>query len=391
MTTTPSLTIGIEEEYLLVDPETRNLVGDPPAGFMEDCTAQLGDQVTPEFLRSQVEIGTPVCQSVKEARHHLVGLRSTLCRNAEKYGMRLFAASTHPSAHWDEQAHTPKKRYDDLAADLQGTIRRLLICGMHVHIGIEDADARIDVMNQAKYFLPHLLALTTSSPFWHGNKMGLHSYRLSVFDGMPRTGIPDTFGSWAEYQRLLDRLIESELIEDASKIWWDLRPSSHYPTLEMRIADVCTRLEDALTVAALYQCIVRMLVRLRRQNLRWRVYPQVMIRENRWLAQRWGETGRLLDLGRGQQVPFAALLEEILSMIHEDAEALDCVEEVEHARTILTRGTSATRQLDVFDKAVAGGADEAEALRQVVDHILEETVADLPGYNNESDSGEAAK
>ena len=293
--------------------------------------------------------------------------------------MRLFAASTHPSAHWEKQSHTPKKRYDELAKDLQGTVRRLLICGMHVHIGIEDADLRIDVMNQAKYFLPHLLALSTSSPFWQGHKMGLHSYRLSVFDGMPRTGIPDTFESWAEYQRLLDRLIKSEVIEDASKIWWDLRPSTHYPTLEMRIADVCTRMEDALTIAALYQSIVRMLVRLRNQNLKWRVYPRVMLRENRWLAQRWGETGQLLDLGKGEQIPFPQLLEEVLSTVREDAEALDCLEEVEHARTILTRGTSATRQLAVYDQAIEKGADASEALRAVVDHLLKETVADLPG------------
>jgi carboxylate-amine ligase len=378
MSNNPSLTMGIEEEYLLVDPETRDLVRDPPAAFMDECGAQLGDQVTPEFLRSQVEVGTPVCQTVKEARHHLIGLRGTLCRTAEKHGMRLFAASTHPSAHWEAQAHTAKKRYDDLARDLQGTVRRLLICGMHVHIGIEDQDIRIDVMNQVKYFLPHLLALTTSSPFWQGHKMGLHSYRLSVFDGMPRTGIPDTFSSWAEYQRLLERLIQAGVIEEPSKIWWDLRPSARFPTLEMRIADVCTRLEDSLTVAALYQCLVRRLLRLRRQNLKWRDYPQVMVRENRWLAQRWGETGRLVDLGKGELVPYPALLEEIISIVREDAEALDCVAEVEHARTILARGTSATCQLRVYDTAIASGADATEALRCVVDHILAETVADLP-------------
>jgi len=374
----PALTLGIEEEYLLVDPETRDLVGDPPAAFMDECRAQLGNQVTPEFLRSQVEVGTPVCQNVKEARQHLISLRTTLCRTAEKHGMRLFAASTHPSARWDRQAHTPKKRYDDLARDLQGTVRRLLICGMHVHIGIEDQDLRIDVMNQVKYFLPHLLALTTSSPFWHGHKMGLHSYRLSVFDGMPRTGIPDTFLSWAEYQRLLDRLMQAGVIEEPSKIWWDLRPSANFPTLEMRIADVCTRLEDSLTIAALYQCLVRMLVRLRRQNLKWREYPRVMVRENRWLAQRWGECGHLLDLSKGEQVPFPALLEEIITMVMEDAQALDCVAEIEHSRTILARGTSATRQLKVYDDAISDGADEARALQTVVDHILAETVADLP-------------
>jgi carboxylate-amine ligase len=376
--THPSLTLGIEEEYLLVDPESRDLVNDPPDAFMEECRAQLGDRVTPEFLRSQVEVGTPVCRDIKEARRHLVELRSTLCRTARRHGMRLFAASTHPSAHWERQAHTPQKRYDDLARDLQGTIRRLLICGMHVHIGIEDEDLRIDVMNQARYFLPHLLALTTSSPFWQGHQMGLHSYRLSVFDGIPRTGIPDLFDSWAEYQRLLNALVKSEVIEDASKIWWDLRPSAHYPTLEMRIADVCTRLEDALAVAALYQSLVRMLVRLRMSNLRWRVYQRVMVRENRWLAQRWGETGKLLDLGKGELVPYSDLLDEIIALVSEDAEALGCTEEVLHARTILSRGTSATRQLQVYRDAREAGDDEQQALRAVVDHILEGTVADLP-------------
>lgn len=373
MTIDASFTLGIEEEYLLVDPQTRNLVTDPPPEFMQECGEKLASQVTPEFLRSQVEVGTPVCQSIDEARQHLVRLRSTLCQAAKRHGMRLFAASTHPSAHWDQQLHTNKKRYDDLAKDLQGTVRRLLICGMHVHIGIEDPDLRIDVMNQAKYFLPHLLALSTSSPFWQGHKMGLHSYRLSVFDGMPRTGIPDTFESWAEYQRLVRRLIESEVIEDASKIWWDLRPSTHYPTLEMRIADVCTNVEDTLSVAALYQCIVRMLVRLRHRNQRWRIYPRVLVRENRWLAQRWGETGTLVDLGRGEQVGFGDLLAEIIEIIAADAEALGCVHEVKHAMTILSRGTSATRQLQTYETAVSNGATEGEALNAVVDQIIDET------------------
>ena len=384
MISNPSLTMGIEEEYLLVDPETRNLVGDPPAAFMAELGDQLGDRVTPEFLRSQVEVGTPVCQNIEEARHHLVGLRTALCCTAQRHGMALFAASTHPFARWDNQSHTPKKRYDELARDLQGTARRLLICGMHVHVGIEEEDLRIDVMNQARYFLPHMLALTTSSPFWQGHQMGLHSYRLSVFDGMPRTGLPDLFDSWAEYQRLLDRMVSSQVIEDASKIWWDLRPSARYPTLEMRIADVCTRLEDALAVAAFYQSLVRRLVRLRQQNLRWRIYPRVMVRENRWLAQRWGETGRLLDLGKGELVPFTSLLEEVISILCEDAEALGCLKELHHARTILTRGTSATRQLKVFESARANGADEAEALRAVVDHVLAETVADVPGLSSGS-------
>ncbi len=372
------LTIGIEEEYLLVDPLTRDLVSDPPDEFMQECRTHLGDRVTPEFLRSQVEIGTPVCHTISEARQHLQHMRSTLCQTARKYDMRLFAASTHPSAHWDEQAHTPRQRYEELARDLQGTARRLLICGMHVHVGIHDEDMRIDIMNQLRYFLPHLLALSTSSPFWHGNRMGLQSYRLSVFDGVPRSGLPDQFDSWAQYQRLLDHMIAVGVIEDASKIWWDLRPSAHYPTLEMRISDVCSRLEDALSIAAIYQSLVRMLLRLRKLNLRWRVYQRVLVRENRWLAQRWGETGQLMDLGKRQLVPFSDLLEEIIEMVREDAEALGCLAEVEHARTIIARGTSATRQIRVYDEAIAAGASEADALRDVVDHVLADTVADLP-------------
>ena len=373
----PSLTIGVEEEYLLVDPETRDLA-EPEADFIEECKCELGDRVTPEFLKCQVEIGTPVCRNVKEARPHLVAYRTTLKRIAERRGLRLIAAATHPFAHWGQQHHTAAKRYEDLDRDLQGAIRRMLICGMHVHIGIEDQDLRIDIMNQIVYFLPHLLALSTSSPFWAGHPMGMKSSRLSVFDGLPRSGLPDAFDNWSEYARMIDRLVSAGLIQDASKLWWDLRPSARFPTLEVRIMDVCTRLEDALTIAALYQSIVRMLVRLRQQNQRWRSYPRVLLRENRWLAQRYGCTGALIDLGRGECVPFPALLDELIGRVQEDAAALDCVEEIRHARTIIARGSSACRQIACFDTAKDEGADDHEALVAVVDLLIEETVADLP-------------
>jgi len=374
----PALTIGIEEEYLLVDPETYDLVPDPPEEFMRECKDALGERVTPEFLKCQVEIGTPVCSTPAEARHHLIAFRRTLKRIAERHGLRLMAASTHPFAQWDKQHHTAAERYDQLDSDMGGVIRRMLICGMHVHIGIEDPEMRIDIMNQATYFLPHLLALSTSSPFWGGHDMGMKSSRLTIFDGMPRTGVPDQFDSWSEYETVVNYLVQAGILEDSSKIWWDLRPSARFPTLEMRITDVCTRLEDALCIAALYQCWIRLLVRLKKANQRWRIYPRVLVKENRWLAQRHGITGSLIDLGKRESASYEALMEEALGMLKEDAEALGCTKEIAHVRTILDRGTSADRQLRVFKEATEAGADNAEAFREVAKDLVEETAADLP-------------
>jgi carboxylate-amine ligase len=340
----PSLTLGIEEEYLLVDPVTRDLAVDPPQELFDSCQACLGDHVTTEFLRSQIEIGTPVCRNIGEARGELKRLRREVSRVANEFGLNIIAASTHPFANWEAQKHTPRERYDALARDMGGAIRRMLICGMHVHAGIENADLRIDLMNQVSYFLPHLLGLSTSSPFWQGQDMGLMSSRLTVFDGMPRTGIPDRFESYADYERLLERMIAAGGLEDASKIWWDVRPSSRYPTLEMRITDVCTRVDDALTVAAIYQSLLRFLVRLRRRNLRWRIYPRTLVQENRWLAMRHGVEGQLVDLGKGRRSNFSQLIAEMSELIREDAEELGCIEEVENARRIVEDGASAQRQ-----------------------------------------------
>jgi glutamate---cysteine ligase / carboxylate-amine ligase len=374
----PILTLGIEEEYLIVEPDTGNLATNPPAGLFEDCRAELGDCVTPEFLKCQIEIATPVCETITQARHHLITMRSCIKRIARKYDLELMAASTHPFANWHGQRHTDGPRYEKLDADMQGAIRRMLICGMHVHAGIEDPDMRIDLMNQMRYFLPHLLALSTSSPFWQGHKMGMMSYRTTVWDGMPRNGIPDRFESWGEYERLCNRLIMAGVIEDSSKIWWDLRPSARFPTLEMRISDICPRLEDALCIASIYICLLRMLARLRRSNMKWRVYPRLLVQENRWLASRYGEHGRLVDLGKGAQTPFATLLEEILDLIEEDAIALDCLNEVHHARKIIERGSSATQQVAIFEDRLKSGADKQQALKSVVDHLISETAADLP-------------
>ena len=376
-TNDPPLTIGIEEEYLFVDLETRDLAVDPPATMMADCKALLTGQVSPEFMRAQIEVETRVCTSVAEARADLAHLRSTVATVANNHGMGLIAAATHPFAKWNDQQHTDKERYNELAQDMQALARRLLICGLHVHVGIDDDDLRIDLMNQVRYFLPHLLALSTSSPFWGGEDSGLSSYRLSVFDAMPRSGLPDVFDSASEYDRLVAQMVNANVIEDATKFWWDVRPSARYPTLEMRITDVCTRLDDSVAIAALYVCILSMLYRLRKSNQRWRLYPRTMINENRWLAQRYGVSGNMVDFGIGQPVAYADLLEEVIELVREDAERMDCVAEIEHAREIVRRGTSAQHQQEVFRQAMAAGADRDEALKAVVDMLIRETTVDL--------------
>ena len=370
----PSLSIGVEEEYLLVDRESRDLCTDPPAEFLTTCEELLGGQMAREFLRCQIEIGTPVCQSLAEVRNHLAHLRGTIAEEAEKFGLAPIAASTHPFATWARQLSTDRDRYNELARDYQVVVRRLLICGMHVHVGVEDDDLRIDLHGQLAYFLPHLLALSTSSPFWQGRKSGLKSYRLSVFNELPRTGLPESFSSWTEYQRTVDVIVRTGVIEDATKIWWDLRPSARFPTLEMRVTDVCTRLDDTLMIAAIYRCLTRMLWRLRRQNQRWRNYQRTMIAENRWLAQRHGAAGNMIDFGLGETVPFSELMVELMDLIGEDAEALGCVAEVARANLIATAGTSADRQLSIYDMAINEGQSEENALKAVVDHLIAETV-----------------
>ncbi len=373
----PAFTIGIEEEYLLIDPATRDLAGDPPATILEECKKRVGERVTPEFLRSQIEVGTKVCSSIAEAAQDLRELRRCIRDVARDHGLAMIAASTHPFADWDVQRHTEKDRYNVLAQDMQTVAKRLLICGMHVHVGIGDDDLRIDLMNQVGYFLPHLLALSTSAPFWRGRETGLKSYRMAVWDEMPRTGLPPRFDSYGEYLRLVGTLVRTGVIEDSTKLWWDIRPSDKFPTLEMRMTDICTRMEDAICIAALYLCELRMLWRLRRGNQRWRIYDRFMISENRWRAQRYGLDEGLIDFGKATIVPYPELFEELLALIREDAEFFDCVDEVERGRTILERGTSAHQQIAVWRQARAAGKEDAEALRDVVDMLIEETARGL--------------
>ena len=372
----PSFTLGLEEEYLLVDLATRDLVSDPPPELVQRCIAETDGRVSPEFLRSQLEVKTSVCGSVSAMRRELGSLRRKVCEISARYGIAPVAVSTHPFARAPHRPpHTDHERYADIAREVQGGARRMLICGMHVHIGLEDDELRVDVMNQLTYFVPHLLALSCSSPFWEGEDMGMQSFRLMLLSSLPRTGLPEHFDSYGEFRRHLDALVRNGLIEDTTKIWWDIRPSSRYPTLETRVFDCCTHLDDAVCLAALNLSVVRMLYRLRRENKSWRRYPRMLIAENRWRAMRFGSDGSLLDLARGELVPFNELVEELLSIIRDDAVALGCLAEAEHARVILKRGTSAHQQQDVYQMARRQGATDSEALSAVVGWLAKTTGA----------------
>jgi len=373
----PEFTVGIEEEYLLVDKETRSLLVDPPQTLMAEAEELCGTQVSSELLQSQIEIGTKVCHSIQEAHEDLAHLRRSVIEVAGRHGLAPIAASTHPFSRWTEQKHTRKDRYDELTTEMQGAARRLVICGMHVHVGISDDELRIDLMNQMSYFLPHLLALSCSSPFWLGQDTGLKSYRLTIFDALPRTGLPERFASYAEYERHIGILMEAGLIDDSTRIWWDLRPSARFPTLETRIMDVCTKLEDTVSLAAMAMCILRMLYRLRTRNQRWRIYTPMLIRENRWRAMRYSFDEGLIDLAKGTVVPFADMLDELCSLVSEDARALGCEKEVAGVHNILSRGTSAHRQLKDYELERASGASVEDSLKAVVDTLIRDTAHGL--------------
>ncbi|WP_120501011.1 carboxylate-amine ligase [Roseovarius sp. EL26] len=372
----PDFTIGIEEEYLLVDQDSLAL-SEAPAEMMDACQSELQDQVAPEFLKCQIEIGTKVCANVAEAREDLKRLRACVSKHAARFNLAPIAASCHPFSDWRDQSHTEKERYNALSSDLAGVVRRMLICGMHVHVGIERPNQRIDLMNQLCYFLPHLLALSCSSPFWQGRDTGLDSYRLTVFDNLPRTGLPPRMDSFGEFERAVSALTDLGVIEDSSKIWWDLRPSSRFPTIESRICDVQPRLEHTLTLAALTQALTRMLWRLATNNQRWRIYDNFLLSENRWRAQRYATREGLIDFGRHEIVPMSELVEEMIGLVQEDAAFFSSVDEVERSREVLNSGTSSGRQRQVHQDALANGQDEHQALQSVVRHLVEEFHADL--------------
>ncbi len=362
--TLPDLTLGIEEEYQIVDPNTWEL-SSRIQELLEQGEPILEDQIKAEMMQSQVEIGTKVCRDMGEARDELVRLRRTVGEMVEDNGARLVAASTHPFSQWKQQDITAADRYLRLETDMGEVARRLLIFGMHVHVGIPDRELLIDVMSQSLYFLPHVLALSTSSPFWHGRDTGLKSYRAVVLENLPRSGMPPHFTSYAEFERFVDVLIRTKSIDDPTKIWWDVRPHPKFPTIEFRICDICTRIEETLCVTALIQAIVAKLIKLRHNNQAWRRYPKHMIEENKWRAVRYGIEGQLIDFGKRQEVPMRFLAIELLEFVDDVVDDLGSRKEVEYAHHILEHGTSADRQRKVFA--------ETESLEAVVEHLAKET------------------
>jgi len=360
----PKLTIGIEEEYQIIDPETRELTSFIQE-FLNHGRQVLPDQIKAEFLQSQVEVGSRICTNLQEAREEIARLRRTVHEIAAGQGLRVAAASTHPFSRWREQRVTEDDRYLRYEEHMADVARRLLVFGMHVHIGIDDLELRMDVMNQARYFVPHLLALSTSSPFWKGRDTGLKSYRTILLGELPRAGLPPAFQSYGEYQDFVDTLVATHCIDEPTKIWWDVRLNPNYPTVEFRFPDICTRIDETICIAALLLGIVAKLIRLRRSNVTWRPYRRNLISENKWRAVRFGIDGQLIDFGRRTEVPLRVLVPELLEMIDDVVDELGIRGEVEYARTILDRGTSADRQLNVYR--------ETGNLSDVVDHLIRET------------------
>jgi carboxylate-amine ligase len=363
----PSLTIGIEEEYQIVDPETGELQS-YITRILESDTGYLREQLKPELHQSVVEVGSTVCETPAQAKDEVVRLRRLVLDRVAESGLRILAAGTHPFSSWIEQEITPLDRYIGISEDMGDVARKNLIFGMHVHVGIEDKEFLIDAMNVSRYFLPHILALSTSSPFWMGRRTGMKSYRTVNWRNFPRTGLPMPFRSWGEFEYLVESLVRTGAIPDPTKIWWDLRPHFTYPTLEFRLCDICTRVEEVVCIAAIFQALVAKLWRLRRDNLTFRMYPTALIAENKWRAARYGIEGKLIDFGKQEQLPAPQLIRELIEWFLDDVlDDLGSRTEVEYALQILEHGSSADRQLRVFE--------ETADLKAVVDHLIRETAA----------------
>ncbi|WP_058866979.1 carboxylate-amine ligase [Chloracidobacterium thermophilum] len=359
-------TLGIEEEFQIVDPDTRELRS-RVAEILDEGMMLLGEQLKPEMHQSMVEVGTGICHNIQEARADVVKLRRTVATLAHKKNLRIVAASTHPFSHWKDQEITPNERYFQLIEEMQQLARALSIYGLHVHVGIENRDDAIHIMNAARYFLPHILALTTSSPFWIGRNTGLKSYRSEVFKQFPRTGIPDYFGSSSEFDNYVKLLIKTGCIDNGKKIWWDLRPHPVFPTLEFRICDLPAKVDEVIAIAALFQAVVAKLYKLLRQNMGFRLYRRMLIEENKWRAVRYGLDGKLLDLGKQAEVPVRSLILELLEFVDDVVDELGSRSELEYVHTILREGTSADRQLRIFQETNGD-------LHAVVDNLIAETL-----------------
>jgi glutamate---cysteine ligase / carboxylate-amine ligase len=357
-------TVGVEEEFQIVDPATWELRSHV-SQLLESSAPAFGDHVKREMHQSIVEVGTKICTSIEELAGEIVRIRRELADAAERVGLRIAAAGTHPFSNWMDQVLSPGERYQNIVEELQQLARSLLIFGLHIHVAVPDRSTMIDLMNEARYFLPHLLALSTSSPFWMGRDTGLKSFRTTVFRRFPRTGIPDHFDSWSEYEHYVELLVELHCIDDGKKIWWDLRPHPVFGTLEFRICDVPTAPYATIAIAALAQAIIVKLARLRERNLGFRLYHRALIEENKWRAARWGLDGKLIDFGRRREVPMRELALELLAFVDDVVDELGSRREVEYVRRILAEGTSAERQVQIYR--------ETGDLRQVVRSLVDET------------------
>src|SRR5918998_3722273 len=362
-------TLGIEEEFQIVDPVTRELRSHVTE-FLDEGKMILGEKIKPDMIQSMIEVGTGICNDIHEAREDISRLRGIISYLARKKGLEIVAASTHPISHWQDQKIFEDERYDLLVEEIQMVARSLLIFGLHVHVGIEDRERQIHIMNASRYFLPHMLALSTSSPFWLGINTGLKSYRSEVFKKFPRTDIPDHFDSHQSYERYVTLLRKTNCISNPKKIWWDIRPHPVFPTLEFRVCDIPTRVDDTIAIAALFQAIVAKLNKLIDKNLGFRLYRRMLVQENKWRAVRWGLDGKMIDFGKQKEVPVRDLILELLEFVDDVLDDLGSRREVEHIHTILQRGTSADEQLQVYR--------ETNDLRAVVDRLIERTMENVP-------------
>jgi carboxylate-amine ligase len=361
-------TLGIEEEFAIVDPETRELRSHIQE-ILEGGKVTLKEQIKPEMHQSVVELGTEICQSVIDAREHVTGLRSKLVELAGRGGLKVASAGTHPFSHWHDQLITEGERYQEIVKDMQLLARANLIFGLHVHVGIPDRETAIQIMNQVRYFLPHLYALSVNSPFWVGRNTGLKGYRLKVFERFPRTGIPDAFESLSEYEDFCKLLVKTGCIDNPKKIWWDIRLHPFFDTLELRVCDAQSRVDDTLALAALIQAIVAKLYKMLRQNTTFRVYRRRLLDENRWRASRYGIEGKLIDFGREAEVETKSLIHELLHFVSTEVDELGSKREMAHIERIMQEGTGADRQLAVWE--------QTQDMKKVVDHIVAETYEGL--------------
>ena len=361
-----AFTVGVEEEFQIVDPDTWELRSHV-SELLTESAPTLGDQIKRELHQSIVEVGTRICADIGELQDDVCRIRRELSESAERVGLRIAAAGTHPFSRWIDQVISPGERYETIVEELQQLARSLLIFGLHVHVAVPDQASTIELMNEARYFLPHLLALSTSSPFWQGRDTGLKSFRTTVFRRFPRTGIPDQYNSWSEYEEYLDMLVELHCIDSGKKVWWDLRPHPHFGTLEFRVCDVPTSPRVTVCLAALCQAIVVKLYRLRRRNLGFRIYGRALVEENKWRAARYGVEGNLIDFGKRQEVPMRELALELLEFLDDVVDDLGSRAAVEYVRTIVDEGTSADKQLAVYRRT--------GDLREVVRWLVEETRA----------------